>query len=148
GTAAFTYQGTKLGSDTATASLTQGATSLQSNTATITWIKATPQISTTPSGPITIGGSITDTAAVTKGFTPTGPVYWNVYSTGDTTCHTPLNAAPLTASLANGSATSPPFTPAAPGTYQFVASYPGDANNQPAAGRCGDTSEQVSVIKA
>jgi RHS repeat-associated protein len=150
GNARFAYIGTKLGTDTATASLTQGGTVLSSNTSTITWVKATAQISTrvSPSTPITIGASVTDIATVSGGFSPTGSVSWNVYKATDTTCQTPVNPAALTATLTGGSATSPTFTAPIAGTYQFVAGYSGDGSNQAVTTACGDLAEQIVVNKA
>jgi RHS repeat-associated protein len=146
GTAYFSYQGTAVGTDTATASLTEGATTRQSNTSTITWIKATPQMSASPAaGTVTVGQPIGDTATVSGGFSPGGSVSFNVYSADDTSCQTPLNHNPLTANLTNGQASSPDFTPSTAGTYQFVATYEGDQNNQQVATKCGDPSEQVTV---
>jgi LPXTG-motif cell wall-anchored protein len=37
------------------------------------------------------------------------------------------------------------FTPTVPGTYRWIASYSGDANNAAAAGVCGDPSETTEV---
>jgi RHS repeat-associated protein len=148
GTAHYSYQGLKLGTDTVTASLSQGATKLTSSPATIAWGKATPQLATTASGPVTVGGTITDTATLTGGFSPTGSISWNVYNVTDTSCNAPLNSSQLTANLTNKSAISPAFTPTAAGTYQFVATYNGDANNQTVSGGCGDPSEQVTVNRA
>jgi RHS repeat-associated protein len=150
GVAKFTYEGTTVGTDTAQASITEGATILQSNMSTITWIKATPQISTTLSATaITTGDAVTDAATVSGGFSPTGSVSWNVYNaTTDTTCQTPLNASPLTANLTGGSATSPSYTPSSPGTYQLVATYSGDQHNQQVSTGCGDPNEQVVVSPA
>ena len=142
-------RGTTVGTDSATASLTEGTSVLRSNTSTITWVKAAPQMSTSPSKPaILMGASVTDTATLSGSYSPTGSVTWNVYAASDTTCKTPLNTSSLTASLSGISATSSPFTPGAPGMYQFVASYPGDANDQSAAGSCGDPNEQFMVSKA
>ncbi|MCA1683756.1 MAG: Ig-like domain repeat protein, partial [Actinobacteria bacterium] len=41
-----------------------------------------------------------------------------------------------------------PFTPAAPGTYQVVASYSGDGNFAPSSTACGDPKEAVTVARA
>jgi hypothetical protein len=149
GTARFSYQGTTTGTDTATASLTEGNTTLQSNTATISWVKSTPQISTSLStSAIQVGGSVKDTATVSGGLSPSGSVSWNVDAATDTTCQSPLNSSPLTANLSGGSAASPAYTPATAGTYQFVATYSGDQDNQSVSTKCGDTSEQAVVSKA
>ena len=108
--------------------------------------KAKPTIATSVSeASVALGGSVTDKATVSGGSSPTGTVSWNVYAASDTTCETPLNLTPLTASLSGGSATSPPFKAASAGTYQFVASYEGDGGNEAAATKCPDTTEQFSV---
>jgi uncharacterized repeat protein (TIGR01451 family) len=46
------------------------------------------------------------------------------------------------------SATSGDFTPTNTGTYFWVASYSGDANNGSVAGKCGDSGETSTVTKA
>jgi hypothetical protein len=149
GVARFVYTGTTVGTDSVQATFTEGATSLQSNTSKVSWVKATPQIaSTVSSGSITIGGQVSDTATISGGFSPTGSVSWNVYAASDTGCQTPLNSSPLTASLSGGSATSPSYTPPAPGTYQLVATYSGDQGNQSVSTKCGEQAEQVVVNKA
>jgi uncharacterized repeat protein (TIGR01451 family) len=43
---------------------------------------------------------------------------------------------------------SPAFAPTVAGTYQWVAHYSGDGNNDPADGQCGDTGETSVVTKA
>ena len=58
---------------------------------------------------------------------------------------TPLNTQPLTASLGGSQANSPSFTPTAAGTYQFLATYGGDASNESVADKCGESSERVTV---
>src|SRR3954464_5380891 len=50
--------------------------------------------------------------------------------------------------LTNGDATSAPFTPASPGTYRWIATYNGDANNNQAPGHCNDANETSTVSAA
>jgi hypothetical protein len=83
---------------------------------------------------------------VSGGLSPSGSVSWNVYAASDSNCQSPLNPSPLTATLSGGSATSPAYTQATAGTYQFVATYSGDQNNQSVSTKCGDTSEQVEAV--
>lgn len=45
----------------------------------------------------------------------------------------------------NGSYTSDPFVPNAPGTYRWVAFYSGDADDSGATTTCDDPSQQVEV---
>ena len=47
----------------------------------------------------------------------------------------------------NGTYSSGNYTPTAVGTYYWIASYSGDANNSPAAGACGDAGESSVVSK-
>jgi hypothetical protein len=47
--------------------------------------------------------------------------------------------------LAGGSAQSGTYTPIAAGTYRWIATYDGDANNSPVSGRCGDPTETRTV---
>ncbi len=95
-----------------------------------------------------VGQPIHDVAHLTGGSNPTGTITWNVYASSDTTCTTPLNAQPsaLTATV-NGDKdyTSPDFTPAGAGSYQWVAKYSGDSNNSKAATTCGDPNEVSTV---
>lgn len=115
-----------------------------------TVVRATPAISTVASPTVLIGGSITDTAAVTGRANPLpgATVTFNLYAANDPTCA----AAPIFTSVipvnADGTATSGPYIPAVAGSYKWIATYSGDANNEPVAGRCGDVGETVTVTQA
>ena len=108
--------------------------------------------SATPS--VTIGNSVSDTATVTgapASPAPTGTVTFRLYGPEDATCaSTPVfDSGPRP--LAGGpppTATSGPFTPTAPGTYRWVATYSGDANYLPATGACNDANETSIVTTA
>src|SRR5205814_684283 len=56
--------------------------------------KATPGLTTTALGPVTIGAPITDTAHLTGGYNAGGSITFQVYGPGDTTCATPLAPTP------------------------------------------------------
>jgi hypothetical protein len=107
-------------------------------------VKAQPSISTTQqpaSAPI--GSSIADQATVTGGSNPTGTVIFRLYNNATAT------GSPLftdTEPLSAGSATSATYATTATGTYYWVATYNGDANNFIAS--AGAASEPVSVTKA
>ncbi len=95
----------------------------------VTITQATPTIATTPSPGGPVGTSISDTATVTGGFNPTGTVTFELFPPGDTTCSgTPVFTS-LSNPLSGGSATSGSITTVAVGTYHWVATYNGDANN-------------------
>lgn len=134
-----------------TQTTTGGLTASARGTSTgVTVAKALPAITTVASPPATIGGTLTDTAAVTGRVNPVdgATITFNLYDTTDTTC----SGAPIfTATVpiaADGTAASPPFTPSAPGSYRWIASYSGDANNSPVAGVCGDTGETGTINRA
>jgi hypothetical protein len=91
-----------------------------------------------------LGGQVFDTAHLSGGASPTGTITFRLYN--NTTCAgTP--AAEVTNSSVNGNGdyTSPLATPAAAGVYYWVASYSGDANNEPAQTGCADPTEQVTI---
>ena len=97
---------------------------------------------------ITIGGSVTDTASLSGGNSPTGTITFRVYGPDDATCSgTAVFTSTVTVS-GNGNYTSGAFTPTAVGTYRWIASYSGDAKNTASSGACGDANEQVVVKKA
>lgn len=111
---------------------------------------ASPAIATTPSPTQgTVGVVISDSASVTGGFSPTGTVTFALFGPGDSTCAGPNLVAALSGfanvALSGGSATSAGFTTTLVGTYNWTASYSGDANNNPAVSACG--AEQVTVTK-
>ena len=54
----------------------------------------------------------------------------------------------MTVDHGNGDYGSGSFTPTAAGTYRWIASYSGDADNAPASGACNDAGENVIVTKA
>ena len=106
--------------------------------------KATPTISTqaSPGGPI--GTSLTDTATVSGGFSPTGKVTFRLYS--NNTCTTQVFTS--TNDLAGSTATSGSFAPAAPGTYFWTAVYTGDVNNNQVTSACNAPNESAIITKA
>src|SRR5437870_5041673 len=118
-----------------------------------------PTIATTASGPVTIGQAIHDTAQLgdlVSGVAPTGTITFTAYAPNangstDTGCGTAVFTDIETVD-STGKATSGNFTPSgtAPqiaGTYEWKASYSGDANYKPVASKCDDTGEQSLVNK-
>lgn len=97
---------------------------------------------------MTIGGSVHDTATLSGGNNPTGTITFRAFGPNDESC---TGAAAFTSTVpvnGNGSYDSEPFTPTAVGTYEWIASYSGDAFNFTATGACGDANESVVVNKA
>jgi len=108
-------------------------------------VLATPTITNTPSPGGLIGTSITDTATLGGGIDPTGAITFELFAPEDTSCAGP----PIftsTNALHSPSATSDPYQPAAAGTYRWVATYGGDANNAAVSSRCQDG--LVTIVKA
>ncbi|MDQ6804016.1 MAG: Ig-like domain-containing protein, partial [Actinomycetota bacterium] len=111
--------------------------------------KASPSMTTTASAGVALGGTVSDSASLTGGASPTGTVAFNVYGPNDATCSSaPVFTSTVAVSGGNGTYGSGSFTPTSPGTYRFVASYSGDANNAAVAGSCGASGESVVVGKS
>ena len=140
-------------------------------------VKPKPSIATTPSATIQVGGSpartINDVANISGGYFPSGgiavgTVTFKLYgpftsAPTSTSCIDSGTGANLLATSTNNAArltdttakaTSDNFTPTTVGTYQWVAKYNGNAQNEGAPldangniifTSCGDTSEQVVV---
>lgn len=107
---------------------------------------ATPAIVTQVSdAAITIGDSVTDTATLSGGVSPTGTITFNVYGPNDATCSGTATLVSTETVNGNGNYTSDSFTPPAVGTYLWIASYSGDANNAAVSGACNDANETVVV---
>ncbi|MEA2369700.1 MAG: hypothetical protein QOH12_94, partial [Solirubrobacteraceae bacterium] len=114
----------------------------------VTVTKAPPAIVTTASAPVAAGGTISDSAVLTGGFTPTGTITFTVFGPNNPTCTgTPLGTSTVTVT-GNGTYPSGPFSSAGAGTYNFVAVYSGDANNAGVTSACGAAGESVTVTKA
>lgn len=113
--------------------------------------RVTPTVTTTPSpasGPV--GTAFTDTAVLTSTKNLTGTITFDLYGPADLSCSgTPrVSTVRLGGTGTTVSTKSTSFTPTAPGTYEFVAHYSGDASNNAVAGQCSDRSERISVTKA
>jgi hypothetical protein len=75
----------------------------------------------------------------------TGTISFKLYGPGDTACSgAPVFNATVPVS-GTGSDDSPRYWTTGAGTYQWVAAYSGDANNNPVATACGNPSQQVIV---
>ncbi|HET7029765.1 MAG TPA: hypothetical protein VFI34_04600 [Candidatus Limnocylindrales bacterium] len=108
--------------------------------------KVSPQIATQASASVVVGGKISDTATVSGGSSPSGSVTFVLYAPGDTTCQTPIFTS-ANRPLSSGAATSAEYTTTQAGTYRWIATYNGDANNNSVSGACNDANENVVVTK-
>ena len=97
------------------------------------------------SSSITLGQQTSDTATLSNGFGQTGTITFRLFGPNNGTC----TGAPIFTSIqavgGNNTYSSTSFTPTAVGTYNWVASYSGDANNPATATACGDANESVTV---
>lgn len=104
--------------------------------------KATPSITTKPSGPVPAGGNVSDTATLSDGYNPTGTVTFQLFGPDDTDCTTPI--ATRTGSVTEGgTATSGDVEIGAAGTYRWSATYSGDDHNNSVTSPC--SAEEVTV---
>jgi hypothetical protein len=113
--------------------------------------QASPSITTRASptsGSVGQQLSVTDTATMTGGDNPTGSVTFTLYS--DTNCTQAVSGVGGSGTISNSSASSAPtsWTPNATGTYSWIASYPGDADNASSMTGCGDPNEQIVISQA
>jgi len=118
------------------------ATSTACGSETVTVIKDSPTLTTTPSPSVPVGGNVSDTATLAGSYNGTGTLTFTLYAPGDTTCQTPIDT--LHATVAgNGLYSSGNVLVSNPGVYSWEASYNGDGNNNPVTTACG--SETVKV---
>lgn len=117
----------------------------------LTITRAQPTITTQASAATGLGGTITDTAFINGRAFPEAAanVRFQLFPPSDPTCQgQPVFTSDVTISATQNSVTSAPFTPTEVGRYEWIATYQGDANNDPVAGACGDANESVEVSKA
>ena len=115
--------------------------------------KAPPTLATTAAPNLVLGaGTMADNVTVSGRVSPQqgATVDFRVYGPNDATC----SGAPVFESLnlpypvTGGPVVSAPFTPTSVGQYRWIASYSGDANNNPVSGACNDTNESTVVTPA
>ena len=113
--------------------------------------RAPSRLETTASAPAATTGELDDVARLTGVAGPTGTITFTLYGPDDPLCARAPAFIGTSEIVASGSfssdarVASPPYVPTAPGVYRWVAAYAGDARNTPAAGRCGDDGESVTV---
>ena len=127
-----------------------GQVSMDSNTITGPNCSAgTPTTTTTASGPVTLGGNITDTAHLVGGSgTLSGAITFDVFAPGDTTCATPLTALTPVTVTGGGDYRSGNFATVTLGSYRWKAHYSGDPNNTNVNTACNDPNETSLVTAA
>jgi N-acetylneuraminic acid mutarotase len=105
-----------------------------------------PTLTTTPGGPVVLGSgaNLTDSATLSGGYNPTGTITFTLTAPGGATVDTE------TVSVnGNGTYATPTgYLPGAAGTYEWGATYSGDANNAAAANSSADWSELAPMPTA
>lgn len=110
--------------------------------------KATPTLSAAASPGVAVGGSIDATGTLAGGYEIGGKLAVAAYGPGDERCvQTPVFSSAVDAA-GDGAYRSASFRPAHAGTYRWVLSHPGDANNEAIATRCDSASAAVTVTPA
>ena len=97
-----------------------------------------------------LGDAIHDVATLSGGVdVPQGTITFSLYGPSDTPDCSGDPVFTDTVNVdGNGDYQSADFTPTAPGTYYWIASYSGDANNQSSTGSCGDEGETSTIESA
>jgi hypothetical protein len=120
---------------------------LVASTAASAAASATPAMYTNASTNTLVGLQVFDHTNLAGGASPTGTITFRLFGPGDTTCRTSLFTTTVPVS-GTGSDNSPAYTTTAAGTYNWIATYNGDANNNPVTAPCGTASQAVIVNKA
>ena len=115
---------------------------------TVTVYPAPALTTTATPSTITVGQPVADVAHLSGGFNPTGTITFNLYGPSDTTCAGPPVGSVTKTVSGDGDYTSPTITPTGAGTYVWVATYSGDANNGKLSNGCAEASETVTVTPA
>jgi hypothetical protein len=110
--------------------------------------KTQPEITTDPDPDEgEVEDTLNDSATLTGGDDPTGTITFNLFRPGDTDCEgPPAHSEDVTVDNGNDTySTATGFAADEPGTWQWVATYSGDEDNESATHECGD--EPVIVSK-
>ncbi|MGH9279595.1 MAG: hypothetical protein ACRD12_16030, partial [Acidimicrobiales bacterium] len=112
----------------------------------VTSVTPGPSLTTQASRGVPVGNQIADVATLSNLNNPTGRLRFELFGPNNATCAgTPIFVSMIRVA-GNGEYISTTFVPTQAGTYRWIASYFGDANN-PALGptACGDPNEAVVV---
>src|SRR5207244_522756 len=91
--------------------------------------KASPSITTSATATATAGGTIQDTASLSGGTSPTGTISFSIYGPNDATCGGMATSAGSATVSLHSFPTRRSSDLNVAGTYRWIASYSGDANN-------------------
>ncbi len=110
------------------------------------WARSSPHLYTNASPSTMVGLQVFDHTNLTGGAGPTGRISFALFAPADAGCASPIFASTVPVS-GTGSDDSTKYATPAAGTYQWIASYSGDQNNNPTATLCGDAGQSVAVSK-
>lgn len=117
-----------------------------------TVLRAITSINTIASSTVRLGdGTISDSATVSgrESAVAGATITFNAYGPNDPSCTgTPAFTSTVSQPVVDGAVTSEAFSPTQAGTYNWIAAYSGDANNEPATHACGIANEVVEVTEA
>ena len=109
---------------------------------------ATPQLAgQASSSGFPVGVSLFDTATLGLGNSPTGTITFRLFGPFDPACASSPLFTSSTPVSGNGYYRSASWVSLWAGTYRWIASYSGDANNNPVSTACADPGGVVSVAK-
>jgi uncharacterized repeat protein (TIGR01451 family)/choice-of-anchor A domain-containing protein len=106
----------------------------------------TPTISTVPGGTVTIGSgnTLTDSAMLSGGFNPTGTITFSLFNPSNTAVYTDVVTVNGNGTYNTSMGSNPGgYLPTVAGTYQWVVTYSGDANNNGASSPLGSEPESA-----
>ena len=110
--------------------------------------KASPELVAPAATSSTVGSPVEFGVTLSAAYNPSGEIVFSAYGPNDANCSgSPAYTSGPVAVDTNGNYESPDFTPETPGTYNWVASYGGDANNDAAVTDCG-AAGTVSTVTA
>jgi hypothetical protein len=107
--------------------------------------KAAPVIHTRASLVVSVERGVHDTAFLHGGSRPTGNIAFSLHGPSDLACTSPPVFTTHKTVIGNGAYRSSTFVPRQAGTYRWVVTYSGDANNAGFSTRCGNGGEIVVV---
>jgi hypothetical protein len=109
--------------------------------------KVSPSLSGSATSTVVVGSTVTDTATLSGGFSPTGQLVFRAHGPADETCGAPPAYEETVAVSGNGAYSPAGFAPG-PGVYRWTVEYAGDANNEATALTCGAPEQASTVTKA
>jgi hypothetical protein len=124
------------------------ATALSMSSITAIAVVASPAITTQATPSALTRGAISDTATLSGGSAPGGTITFDLFDPSNPACTGTSTFQSIKPVSGDGVYPSDPFPAVLAGTYDWVASYSGDANNNAVATACNDANESSVVSKA